>query len=976
MLDSETIRMLEEIGFVVDDEDSFGHKGVSVRDGAPVGSGRWPLGFGDHPFQHDPTFVHDVNKMRKEKFTYYDAEKDKVLTKDNAIAKYYGLTSTQFRAKYGYLAERKDQQEYDQIMTLREKGYTNKMIADELGLPNESSVRSKLKAKSMLDQSKSAKNIAEVLKKEEDKKGIIYVGEGVPTSLGISKEKMEEALYVLQEAGYPVYTGRHQQTTNKNQSTIVKGVCPPGTEYKEIYDPKNIHFIDDKISYDGGLSFKKSFYYPESLDSKRLQIRYNEEGGIDKDGVIEIRPGVKDLSLGDSAYAQVRIMVDGTHYLKGMAVYNDNLPKGVDVLFNTNKHTGTPLKDVLKEIKQDPDNPFGSLIKEHGGQSFYDDPNGKFTDETTGKKQSLSLINKRADAGDWDEWSNHLPAQFLAKQNLKLVDRQLKIAIDNKNAEFDEIMSCNNPEVKRVLLNTFAQDCDSAAVKLHAASLPRQRYQVILPLTTIGDDEVYAPNYRGEGRNVDTVALIRFPHASTSEIPILKVNNTNAEGKKVIGPHAPDAIGISAKVAQRLSGADFDGDTVLVIPCSDKVTIDNTPQLRALQNFEAKDEYGTVKTKDKNGNEAWMNPKTGKIINVLSKENTQKEMGKVSNLLMDMALFGADPETEVAPVLKHSMVIIDANKHHLDWKQSEKDNDIKKIKETYQGVWNEETNRMNYPAASLITRAKSEVRVPKRQGNPHVNKETGELEYKTADEKKLYYIDKKTGKKTMRLEKSTQMAEAKDATTLISDRDTPIERAYANYANTMKSLANKARKEALPIYTEKLEYSSEAAKIYKKEVDELKKQVKEYKLNKPKELKANLLANMEVQEKIEQYGLDYKGDKKEIAKLKQKAITNARLKTGAKRIEIDPTDKQWEAIQAKAVTATTLREVLEAADMDKIRERTIPRANVKMTDSMVKRAQTLREAVNLDGTPKYTISQIADALGVATSTVRKHLRID
>ena len=140
------------------------------------------------------------------------------------------------------------------------------------------------------------------------------------------------------------------------------------------------------MSHDDGETFDK-FVYPKSMDSSRLKIRYAEDGGIQKDGVIEIRRGVDDLSLGDSHYAQVRILVDGNRYLKGMAVYSDDLPDGVDVMFNTNKKKGTPTSDVLKKVKDDPDNPFGSLIKA-GGQSYYIDADGK---------RQLSLINKRAE---------------------------------------------------------------------------------------------------------------------------------------------------------------------------------------------------------------------------------------------------------------------------------------------------------------------------------------------------------------------------------------------------------------------------------------------------------------------------------------------------------------------------------------------------------------------------------------------------
>ena len=361
-------------------------------------------------------------------------------------------------------------------------------IADKMGFANDSSVRSLLNETSE-NRMNQAKATADVLRKLIEEKGMIDVGTGVERELGVSKEKLNQALYMLELEGYPIYGGGVPQVTNPGKQTNIKVICPPGTEHKDIYDFENVHSVRDYISYDNGESFRKSFEYPASMDSKRLQIRYADQGGVDKDGVIELRRGVKDLSLGDSHYAQVRIMVDGTHYLKGMAVYSDNMPDGVDVIFNTNKKSGTPTKDVLKKIKDDPDNPFGSLIKEHGGQSYYDDPKGKYTDPVTGKKQSLSLINKRAEEGDWGEWSKTLPSQFLSKQSLTLIKKQLGLAKADKQAEYDEICSLTNPTVKKALLKSFADDCDAAAVHLQAAALPRQKYQVILPLTTIKDNE-------------------------------------------------------------------------------------------------------------------------------------------------------------------------------------------------------------------------------------------------------------------------------------------------------------------------------------------------------------------------------------------------------------------------------------------------------------------------------------------------------
>ena len=178
---------------------------------------------------------------------------------------------------------------------------------------------------------------------------------------------------------------------------------------------------------------------------------------------------------------------------------------------------------------------------------------------------------------------------------MTLIKKQLGLAKADKQAEYDEICSLTNPTVKKALLKSFADDCDAAAVHLQAAALPRQKYQVILPLTTIKDNEVYAPNYK----DGETVALIRYPHGGTFEIPILKVNNKLDEGKSVLGNTPADAIGINKKNADRLSGADFDGDTVMVIPCNStksKVKITSTSPLKGLEGFDTKDAYGgTVK---------------------------------------------------------------------------------------------------------------------------------------------------------------------------------------------------------------------------------------------------------------------------------------------------------------------------------------------------------------------------------------------
>lgn len=923
---------------IIENSEFLRHYGVGHDKGGH--SGRFPWGSGKEPYQHSGDFLSRCEELRKENFTYTD-KYGKTWTGDTAIAKSMGLSTTQFRTQYSLAKDEVRRAEVARAKALRESGYSLNEIAKKMGYANDSSVRSLLNENSEQRMNK-ARETAKILKDLVDEKGMIDVGVGVEREIGCSKEKLEQALEILRvEEGYEVYGGRVDQATNEGKKTTLKVLCPPGTEHKEIYNYENIHSYKDYanyISYDGGNSFRKSFEYPESLDSSRLKIRYAEDGGKDKDGVIEIRRGVKDLSLGESHYAQVRIMVDGTHYLKGMAVYSDNMPAGVDVIFNTNKTSKTSKMDVLKLIKNDPDNPFGSLIKEHGGQSYYEDPNGKYTNPLTGQKESLSLINKRAEEGDWNDWKKGLPSQFLSKQKIELIDKQLNLAAADKQAEYEELCSLTNPTIKKVMLKSFAEDCDSAAVHLQAASLPRQQYQVILPITSIKDNEVYAPNYH----DGETVALVRFPHGGTFEIPVLKVNNKNAEGKNVITENAKDAIGINSKVAERLSGADFDGDTVLVIPCNSsrsKVHITSTKPLEGLKDFDPKVEYG---------------PDSYSGRKIKEMRNTQTEMGKISNLITDMTLKGAT-EDELARAVRHSMVVIDAEKHHLDYKQSELDNGIAALKRKYQGNY-DENGRYHEGASTLISRAKSETSVEKRKGTPRIDPETGKLIYKTVHEE---YVDK-NGKTKVRTQQSTKMAETDNAFTLSSG--TLEERSYAQYANKMKALANEARKEVLA--TGKIEYSASAKAAYEKEVASLKSKLNLALLNAPRERQAQVMAKAEVNAKK---NANPDMTRSEIKKASQQALANARVRVGAQRTLVDITDKEWEAIQAGAISENNLTQILNHTDKDKLRERATPKATSSLPTAKI----SLIKAYAASG---HTNAEIAKALGISVSTVIKYLK--
>ena len=896
------------------------HYGVGHEQGGH--SGRYPWGSGESPYQHAGDFLSRIEELQKQGLT------------EKEIAEDLKLTTTQLRAQKSLAKATRRAAEVSTAKKLVADGYSPTEIAKMMGYNNESSIRNLLNQDSEARMN-AARSTADFLKKQIDTKGMIDIGEGVEKELGVSREKLEQALYILESEGYPVYKGRVAQATNPGKFTTMKVIGTPDTEYKDIYNTENIKTINDYISYDDGDTFKPAFHYPESLDSKRVQIKYAEDGGIEKDGLIELRRGVEDISLGDSNYSQVRILVDGTHYMKGMAAYADDLPEGIDVRFNTNKKIGTPAlgpKDntVLKPIKKDdPDNPFGSLIKERGGQRWYTGEDGE---------EHLSVINKRGDEGDWLDWDKKLPAQFLAKQNQKLIDQQLNLTLADKKLEFEEIMSLDNPTVKKKMLDSFAEDCDSAAVHLKAAALPRQKYEVLLPLSDIKDNEVYAPNYK----DGETVALVRFPHGGTFEIPIVKVNNKNKEGIERITPNAKDAVGINMKVAERLSGADFDGDTVLVIPCnspSSKVKITSTPVL--FEGFDPKLEYG------------------GKKEGTFQKmRNTQNEMGKISNLITDMTLKGATND-ELARAVKHSMVVIDAEKHGLDYKQSEIDNGIAALKRKYQGHYTED-GRYSEGASTLISRAKAEVSVDKRRGSPIVN-DDGSLSYKTAYDKDLYYVDK-NGKTKKRTEKSTQMAETKDAFTLSAGY--PQEEAYARYANEMKALANTARLERKNAGN--MKQNKDAREKYKNEVVSLEAKLNLAELNAPRERQAQFKTNSEVK-MIKQSNPDMKKD--ELKKYKQQALSRNRVLYGAKRHPITFTDREWEAIQNGALSENVLWRTIKYADDKELKTRATPRNNTRNAITPAKLAKI--KAMAASG---HSNQEIAEAVNLSTSAVSEAIR--
>jgi len=891
----------------IQDDDFLMHYGVKRR------SGRYPWGSGDNPFQHGGDFLSRVEELQGQGKT------------EKQIADELKMSTTDLRMQVRVAKHERRMVLADRAKSLREEGKTLDEIAKIMGYNNDSSVRALLNENTATNKNK-ARQTAERLKQELAEKGALDVGTGAERELGVSSGVLQEALFILETEGYNRFGVGVPQVNNPKNRTITPIISVPDIDQRQIYqDLSLVKSVGEYHSTDGGESWDKR-EYPASISSDRVKIRYAEEGGLAKDGVIELRRGVPDLDLGASHYAQVRIMVDGTHYLKGMAMYSEDMPDGVDIIFNTNKRSGTPKLDVLKKIQNDPDNPFGAFIKA-GGQSHYIDEDGT---------EKLSAINKLKEEGDWDKMSKNLSSQFLSKQPIKLIQTQLDLTYADAEDEFSEICSLTNPTVKKKLLMDFADECDSAVVHLKAAALPRQSTQVILPLTAMKETEIYAPNYR----DGEKVALVRYPHGGTFEIPILTVNNKNKSAISILGPRTRDAVGINAKVAERLSGADFDGDQVVVIPTGGRVNIKSTPALAGLKDFDAKVEYSTE-------------GKTG--IRLLSKEATQIEMGKISNLITDMTLKGA-PESDIVKAVKHSMVVIDAAKHKLDYKRSEQENDIATLRKKWQG-YTDENGKERGGASTLLSRRKQDVDVPERQGSGRIDKQTGKVIYK---ESGRTYLDAK-GREVQATTKIKLLDKTDDIRTLSSG--TLVEDAYADYANKMKALANRARLEY--VATPTLARSASAARTYQPEVDRLTSALRLAQLNAPREREAQRIANARVKAKVDANNIT---DKDEISKIRRAAISDARIETGAsgKGTRITISDGEWEAIQAGAISDTTLKEILRYADPDVVRERATPRTRTEVSEA---RANRIRAMANSG----HTNAEIADALNLSPSAVSRIL---
>lgn len=891
----------------ISEEEYFAHYGTPRR------SGRYPWGSGDNT-ESRRSFIQWIKDLLASGLSRKD------------IADQMGMSIKELRAAESVAREEVKAADIALAQALSDKGNSNIAIAERMGV-SEATVRNMLKqAQEGYDRQIAA--TADMLKSVVDERGFLDVGSGAEMYLNVSREKLDAALFLLSERDdYPIHTNIKVPQLGTQHKTTLKVLTPPGTEWADV------QYNQEKISPPIGISMddtgmnRVGIKKPMSIDQSRIQVAYKEDGGHLQDGVMYIRPGVEDLSLGASDYAQVRIQVGREHYLKGMAIYKDDLPEGVDIVFNSNKSKNDVSSDLdaLKPVERvkegplkgriDPDNPFGAQIQ----KQILNEAGTKVT-------SAVNIVNEES---DWADWKDSIASQVLSKQDTRLAKEQLDLLYESRKNELAEIEALTNQTVKRRLLKQFAEGVDAQAVSLEAHAMPRQAWHAILPVNSLKSTEVYAPNY-DDG---EELALIRYPHGGKFEIPILKVNNKNRDARKLIGDK-PDVLAINALVAEQLSGADFDGDAVIAIPNKSGKIKAKSP-LKDLENFDHKALYPKYEG-----------------MKVLSKQQQQSEMGVVSNLITDMTIRGAS-DSEIARAVKHSMVVIDAHKHELNYKLSYEKNGIAALQKKYQA----KPDGRYGGASTLISRAGSSVYAPEEKLRPQseggpINKRTGEQVFVPTGRKR-----RDTGATV--LESKKALSRVRDARELSSGQR--VEEVYASHSNRMKGLANAARKAELN--TPRAPRNASAKKVYAKEVSSLEAKLAQAEIKRPRERAAIVFANSTVRMRKEANPSMTRATEKKLA---YQALAEARARFDSSRDKIEITPQEWDAIQANALSDTKVDKILASADMDLVRDYATPKSRKLMTSSKTRRAESMISQ-------GYTRQQVAKALGVSLSTLDRSL---
>ena len=107
--------------------------------------------------------------------------------------------------------------------------------------------------------------------------------------------------------------------------------------------------------------------------------------------------------------------------------------------------------------------------------------------------------------------------------------------------------------------------------------------------------------------------------------------------------------------------------------------------------------------------------------------------------------------------------------------------------------------------------------------------------------------------------------------------------------------------------------------------------------------------------------------KKENKKAGQQALDKSRIQVDAKKEMIEITPKEWEAIQAGAISTNKLQQILNNSNMDTVKAMAMPRSSNNLSPAKIAHISTLKAS-------GYTNEQIAKKLGVSVSTIIKYMK--
>lgn len=1044
----------------------IGKTQAESQDETPTGSGRYMLGTGENPYQHEYDTRTEYNKLNG--MGYSDAE----------IARVMGYSSVPaLRAAVSSSSESYKIHRGQEFEKLRAQGLSNVEIAERLGV-SEGTVRNMIKKQNAGASVKRTKltNAKDVLRtsvegidSDGEPFSMVDVGEGTEMYMGFGIDTKNNALKALEAEGYVVTTIQVGQVSNKNNKTTVQilakvndqqYVIDNGVAGKTNVKGETVTAAQNavaKYAYshldqiqpctsticqnESGTEVARALEKPKQIDINRVLIadptdpspsgifdpttgREYTMGEINsaKDGTMILRPSAKDLTMTEEGnskithYAQVRIAcTDGKgidRYCKGMAMYGkeEDFPDGVDIIFYTNPGKVSAdgkvyAEKVLKKQKAEEMNPFGADLKA-SGQRHYIDSDGN---------EQLSAVNILREEGDWGNYSTSLPSQFLAKQNVPLVKEQLTKTVSEAKEYIDTLNKIPNPQVRNKLLEDYADSLDSQAIHLNAAGVSEQRTQVILPCTSLRGTEynadgsvkrlgeIYAPGY-GDGQKV---AVIRYPHANTCEIPVLIVNNNNKEGRETIG-FGKDAIGLPKSALDQLSGADTDGDTGTIIPVSllnnKGLNVDSKQYFKELVGFDAEATWpyteGVTQVSKK-----WNGIDREGIT--MSKAERGQEMGLVTNLIMDMSTLGDSvPQEEHVRAIKYSMVAVDAYKHNIDWRQAREDLGIPELYSKYSS-----TSRGG--GMTIFTRAKSQKQdVPEYKEGKYVNgkrllidPDTGDklFTYTNGTHAKKVGTDPETGKgiyddsireknKVSTEKLRYAWMEGKGAASLASDNPSTKEQMYVEFSDTLHGMANSIRRslnddtyhidkskvsdkdktdDGLSYVKMKATRATADSDEDKAVIDSLRSKLDVAKRNAPKERLAQVYANAAIKARVDE-NPSLKTDDDALKKVKNAELAAARARTGAngKGTRVEISAKEYEAINSGKVPKTLISDVLKKSNTE-----SLTKLATESTGSRKKltAAQVARIKAWGNSNSKSTPYQMAKSMGVSVSTINKVL---